>query len=310
MGIIDTCKSLAWKGVDYLAEKEPTILLVGGLIGTGVAVVGLCKATIECQEPMGSTLEYLANKRNEMKTIEEEEKANPELKDPESKALIRNEMMRTYKQTAVLAVKKYGPWVALLATSMGCIGLSHVRMAERISALGAAYTLLSQDFNNYRTNVINDAGEEADKRYKAKYTPVSVETTEITEDGEVIKGDVMEVKFEPSGLDFVFDSSHPWWRTKENGDGDTVENERLLRHTILELNHQLRTRGVIGYNDIMNALMLTKKKAGIAVGRHWDYSVEDQSLPQLKISFTEVDNGRDEIICSLNCDQNILGAYA
>lgn len=138
-------------GKKIIVKHSPKILLAVG-IGSGVgATVAGCVAMTKMDPILANHKEKLDDIHAKKGKIEENA-YNKSL----TKEYIRysGDIGKTWGPCAFLTV-------ASIACTLGCYGI----MSKKLSAVTSAFALISSKFDEYRENVIADAGEEKDKYY-------------------------------------------------------------------------------------------------------------------------------------------------
>ena len=155
---IQTAKFAIGRGGLILKKYSPEILTAAGVIGTVGSTVLACKATLKVED----ILDEAKKKSNLINAVHDGEiEVDAEYTDKDySKDLLVN---RT--QTAVKLIKLYGPAISLGALSITAIlGGQHI-LRKRNVAVMAAYKLCEESFNNYRSRVKDELGEEKDRQF-------------------------------------------------------------------------------------------------------------------------------------------------
>lgn len=229
-------------GAQHLAKQfAPEILTGVGLVGgIGAAVLG-ARATLK--------LEGILDEMNrELGMIVEgpgSDKAKAQL----------------YVKTTLKIIKLYGPSVSLGVASIAAILSGHGMLRKRNAALVAAYGVLEQAFDNYRSRVREEFGEEKDLEiWRGERQTVTG------------KGDKKEIAM-------VWDESlvvspyarifRPWTHPQggstqwdENPDYNLVFLNAQERYA----NQRLQSRGHLYLNEVYDALGFDHSDEGAVVG--------------------------------------------
>jgi hypothetical protein len=139
-----------------LKNASPTIMVVGGCIGVGVGVVLACKATLKADQILDE-IEEEVNKVNHVRDITDEETYSE--KD------FQKDMTIVYAKGGARLVKLYLPAIIAIIGSLALILGGHRILLHRQLALAAAYEAVSKGYDAYRGRVIEDLGEDADRKY-------------------------------------------------------------------------------------------------------------------------------------------------
>lgn len=184
--------------------------------------------------------------------------------------------------------KAYAPGVSLAVLSTTCILGSHGIMKKRNIALAAAYKTMEQTFSDYRKRLIEDVGEDADRKYY-----YGIETEEVTEDAVDENGKKKKVKktvetIKNPGEHSIYaryfdEGSTQWSKTPEY-------NLLFLKNTQNYMNDLLHSRGHVFLNEVYDALGLEHSQAGAVVG--WimgegrdnciDFGIFNQDEPRVR----------------------------
>lgn len=164
-----------------LWKYSPTILAVVGTGGVITAGVMACKATLKLEDTV-------AEANDDIQTVKESfEVANEHPDDDGSKEYIekqyRKDLFKAYANMCGAIAKLYGPSVLVCMSSVACIFGSKKIMDDRYSACLAACTTTERLFAKYRKNVIDDLGEEADRKYRFGTQTHVVETPVLDKKG-------------------------------------------------------------------------------------------------------------------------------
>lgn len=230
-------------------KYSPELLLVGGIGGLFVSGIMIARA----YERASQSIDVANCEKN---GLDQDESLNEEE---------YRERKREIICTCVKDVTKaYAPGVSLAVLSTTCILGSHGIMKKRNVALAAACKAMEQTFSDYRKRLIEDAGEDADRKYY-----YGIETEEITEDvvdengkKKKVKKTIEKVKNpgEHSIYARYFDEgSTQWSKTPEY-------NLLFLKNTQNYMNDLLHSRGHVFLNEVYDALGLEHSQAGAVVG--------------------------------------------
>lgn len=139
-----------------LKNASPTIMLIvgSGMILGGVAAA--CNATLKADKVLDE-IEEDVNKVNHVRDITDEETYSE--KD------FQKDMTIVYAKGGAKLAKLYLPAFILVVGGLALIIGGHKIMLHRQLALAAAYEAVSTGYNAYRGRVIEDLGEDADRKY-------------------------------------------------------------------------------------------------------------------------------------------------
>lgn len=253
---IQTAKFAIGRGGLVLKKYSPEILTAAGVIGTVGSTVLACKATLKVED----ILDEAKKKSNLINAVHDGEiEVDAEYTDKDySKDLLVN---RT--QTAVKLIKLYGPAITLGALSITAIlGGQHI-LRKRNVAIMAAYKLCEESFNNYRSRVKDELGEEKDRQFYYGITEETVKEKVKSKDGKT-KTVTKKVEKTPDHLCSqyarFFDEANPNW------DKSPEQNMYFLKMVQNQMNDKLQARGHVFLNEVYDALGFDRSEAGQFVG--------------------------------------------
>ena len=257
---IQTAKFAIGRGGLVLKKYSPEILTAAGVIGTVGSTVLACKATLKVED----ILDEAKKKSNLINAVHDGEiEVDAEYTDKDySKDLIVN---RT--QTAVKLIKLYGPAISLGALSITAIlGGQHI-LRKRNVAVMAAYKLCEESFNNYRSRVKDELGEEKDRQFYYGMTEETVKDKVKSKDGKT-KTVTKKVEKAPDHLYSqyarFFDEANINW------DKSPEQNMYFLKMVQNQMNDKLKARGHVFLNEVYDALGFDRSEAGQLVGWVWN----------------------------------------
>lgn len=257
---IQTAKFAIGRGGLILKKYSPEILTAAGVIGTVGSTVLACKATLKVED----ILDEAKKKSNLINAVHDGEiEVDAEYTDKDySKDLIVN---RT--QTAVKLIKLYGPAISLGVLSITAIlGGQHI-LRKRNVAVMAAYKLCEESFNNYRSRVKNELGEEKDRQFYYGMTEETVKDKVKSKDGKT-KTVTKKVEKAPDHLYSqyarFFDEANINW------DKSPEQNMYFLKMVQNQMNDKLKARGHVFLNEVYDALGFDRSEAGQLVGWVWN----------------------------------------
>lgn len=257
---IQTAKFAIGRGGLVLKKYSPEILTAAGVIGTVGSTVLACKATLKVED----ILDEAKKKSNLINAVHDGEiEVDAEYTDKDySKDLIVN---RT--QTAVKLIKLYGPAITLGALSITAIlGGQHI-LRKRNVAIMAAYKLCEESFNNYRSRVKDELGEEKDHQFYYGITEETVKDKVKSKDGKT-KTVTKKVEKAPNHLysqyaRFFDEANINWNKSPE-------QNMYFLKMVQNQMNDKLKARGHVFLNEVYDALGFDRSEAGQLVGWVWN----------------------------------------
>lgn len=249
-------------------KSSPTILLVAG-IGTGIfAGYKACKATLKAEKiyrdykEKRNIIEMVhANSTNaetvELYDVEEytEEDYAKDVRDTNVKLVV--DMIKTYAVPALLA-----------SAAVSMITGSHVIMHKRCTALTGTVISLTEALRQYRKNVVDELGEEADHRFANNIKEIEIEDPETKEKKKVKKSinnkNPFAFWFGPTYTDSHGDEYvNPYWSN------DAQYNIDQLKRMMMGLNEQLQRNENLFVNEVFDAFVKPRTSDGAKFG--WIY---------------------------------------
>ena len=273
-----------------LAKKAPAIYLAVGLISGAAGLVMACKASTKISKVVDD------HKKAVEEIQEEVAKDNPEVYSKEDGV---KDMQITTVQTGVKVAKLYAPAAALCTLSLVSILASHNLLKKRNAALTAAYAAVDKTFKDYRKNVIENLGKDADIKFRHGINTVE-ETTE-NPDGTTTTTETAIVKA-VSDYERTFDKKSRMYEGVLEYDLMTLRAQESLANDILT------AHGVLFLNDVLELLDLPKTKAGQIVGWTYDKNGNNPNGDNfVDFRTTVVNEGTNPVILlDFNCDGDVL----
>jgi hypothetical protein len=235
------------------SKHSPQALFVAGVVGFGATVVLAAQATLKLED-------VLDDAREAAETLEFASTDPGYLEEHGPESLVK---AKTYLKvrTAGRIVKLYLPALIIGSLSVAALTGSHRILTKRNAALTAAYSAIDKGFREYRARVVEDLGEEQDKKYR--YGVEKVRTTEVDEDG---KKRVVEKKVATGVSDYgrCFRDGNPNWTDRNE------INFIFLRGIQVMANERLQAKGFVLLNDVYKDLGLEQTTAGSVVGWLWN----------------------------------------
>lgn len=246
-----------------ISKASPEIF-VG--IGIGCMIAGTvfaCKATLKADTVIKEKNETLGKvKAARDAVLNDDEDFKDITEDVYSAEDYRKDLIITYTNAAKGFIKLY--WPAILCGTVGVASIlyGHNILSSRNVAIAAAYETVKEGYSEYRKRVIDELGEDADRRFRYGIQKKDIEVEEEKEDGtvktktkknaDVLEGYSKNAKF--------FDSSSPYWEKSAE------HNLYFLLERQEYANHLLQTRGHIFVNEIYDMLGIPRTKAGAVEG--------------------------------------------
>ena len=239
-----------------IQKNSPEILMGVGVIGVISSTILACKQTAKAND-------ILNEKNDKVK----EARAN----FAEDKKACDKAIATEYAKTGVKLVQVYAPAAAIGVASIGCIFGSHDILKKRNIALSAAYTATDKSFKRYREKVVEKFGEAVDDELRFDITKEKETETVVDENGKKkkVKKDVEVSHIDENGLSpysfFFMPPSRCWNKDPEINLAFLQSQEKIF-------NAQLKAKGRVFLNEVLEALDLPVTKAGQIVG--WVYDPE------------------------------------
>lgn len=261
-------------------KAAPGLMIAFGI--TGVAV-GSYKAAKVAPEAKEAIAEFKATRE----AIEQNEK------DPEAK---RECIKAGYRSLGSTLLHAYAKPLLYVSGGTALILGGHGIVSKKLATTTASLISTDRLFRNYRNNVIEDQGEEADFRYRTGVKTVNVETVE-----QDVRGRKRKVNKEYDVLDEIvgdpflkmFDESNP------NFTKNPTRNLEFLQERVKFLNRRLVAEGFVSLNDVLYDLGFNRCAEGSVYG--WIYNPDDPNC------HNEIDIGISDI--RRKTIQNAINGY-
>lgn len=241
MSRFEPLAKLAHKSLFLLKRHSPEILTGAGVIGVVASGVMLVRAGMK-------TPEIIGQHKADMMVFEE---TSSQVSSEQN----RKDTYYRYAKTGGELAKIYSVPILTGVVGVSCIVGGHGQLRKRNFAYAAAYKALEETFQNYRNNVAEVLGEDAEKDIKRG---VQVEEYE-TDKGEVKTRKSINSHL-ASGYSRVFDGSNSNWQ------GDPDYNVMFLQRNQQWANDLFQLKGYMFLNDVYERLGFEKTKAGQIVG--------------------------------------------
>jgi hypothetical protein len=143
-----------------LKAKAPTIMVVGGVSAMGAGTVLACKQTLKVEA-------VLQKHTPDLEKIQQGEAL--ELKSYTAD-VARSDRVKVYSRAGFDMVKLYAVPGILFLGGAGLVFQGHRIMIQRNATLAIAFTGLKSIFDQYRANVVDEFGSEADQAMYSGYS--------------------------------------------------------------------------------------------------------------------------------------------
>lgn len=166
MSVIDKIVGGANKAFTFVEPHLPTIGIVGGTILVGIGGFMTGKATLQVHKITEDHKSMVNETRREVNGYSEERYTESERK---------RDVFQCYCVTAGKLARLYAPGLTIAAAGFACMfaGLGTLKRWHALAVSSVA--ALDERFSQYRGNVINELGTEADKRFMLGEKAQSVE---------------------------------------------------------------------------------------------------------------------------------------
>lgn len=249
-------------------KSSPTILLFAG-IGTGLfAGYKACKATLKAEKIYHSYKE----KRNIIEMVHDNS-ANAEtvrLYDVEeyTEEDYAKDVRDTNVKLVVDMIKTYAVPALLASAAVSMITGSHVIMHKRCTALTGTVISLTEALRQYRKNVVDELGEEADHRFANSIKEIEIEDPETKEKKKVKKSinnkNPFAFWFGPTYIDqYGEECRNPHW---SNDASCNLLQLRIFRN---HLSERLKTNESLFVNEVFDTFGRPRSSDGAQYG--WIY---------------------------------------
>lgn len=233
----------------------PQAMIIGGGIGTVVAIVVACIETKKA-------LEIIDDSKKNISDIRESE-----ITDGYTEKDKKRDLTKAYARTAGKLALNYAPAAGIEIASLGLIGGGAKIINDQKVTLATALAANIGDFKNYRKKLIakfGDEGEALDKELRYGLTEVEEKEKETDENGKTKtvtkKKFLTDGEVSANGYKRLFDARNPLWDSHP----DTVLF--LLRAKQNWFNDRLNAFGYVFLNDVLEELGFEKTRIGQEVG--------------------------------------------
>ena len=287
-----------------LKSASPEIF-VGAGIGCMIAgTVYACKATLKADEVLKEKDIDVA-KIKKLKEIAEDENNHVVSENDYSDENYRKDIFIAYAKMARGFIRLYAPAITFGAVGIAAILHGHDILSKRNIASAVAYEALKEGYSEYRKRVVEELGEEADRRFKYGIQKKDIEIEEEQEDGTVkkkIKKNAEVVDGYSKNAKFFDSGSQYWCKSPEY-------NLLFLRERQEYVNGILHSRGHVFLNEVYDLLGIPRTEEGQKEGWIDDgVGFVDFGIYQLyREAARDFVNGYENVILlDFNVDGNIL----
>ena len=309
-------KFAAIKGGFLLRKYAPQILTATGVTGFVATVAVGCKSTLKAED--------ILEEHEKMVSMASEayEKSEPGQYTEDD---YNKDLFKAKKRTFFKFVKLYAPTVTLGLVSIACVLSGHHIMATRNAAIAAAYKAGEAAFRAYRKNVVDEFGEEVDKRMSDTLKAEDIQkVSELQRKPKTKKEKSVRQKVADRDMRIyqrVFDKNNPRWP----GNDESMVMAALMQYEAeLDNVYQSKPNGTMTFYDALRIGGFTEKY-GYDVPREahvlgWskfaqqgdghvrigiDDLKEDSVVKLINHRFTR-DGDEIKVLLNFNCDGPIL----
>lgn len=185
MSIIDTAIGKANQFADFIKPHMPVIEVVVGTVAVGAGGFITGRASIKVHDILDEHKKAVDETRREINGLTEEEYSETERKQ---------DVVRVYSVTARKVAGTFAPGIGLCVFGVTaiCHGVGTLKNWHSLAVSAAAS--ISEQFADYRGNVINELGAEADQKFlvgdvveqNRQHKEVDLEVRKIDEDGNEV----------------------------------------------------------------------------------------------------------------------------
>lgn len=315
MGIRDSLSKLITYGAIKIQENSPTLYFVGGFGLLGLGIVEACKATLKAEEVL---CQIETEKEEELagynETIERAIEEAPKRGREYTKEQIERDRyvarVKTWAHAAGKCIVRFGKLYAkpAILIGLGVFGIlrSHNILTSRLTSAVATCSLISNQFDAYREAVIQEYGDDADKKLRlAKIAKIAAENTTGGSEGN---GNInMRIG--------NTDVARYYIGAEKETANDAINRIICVRNMAEEI---LISRGYITLNEVYRALQIPETDAGLTLG--WSVKHNKDGVGRIDFGvngLNHTNNWRREwedeydhyhrILLDFNVDGNIYG---
>lgn len=242
-------------------KNAPELLLGGAIIAGGAALYFAGKNTISAQE-------VIARHKEKMDEIQEAIEVADEGEFTEKDVKINK--VRVWANTIWELSKCYAPTIIFVLLTLTLVLTSHGILKHRNIVLATTLAGVREAFNDYRSRVVRDLGQEYDEHFLYDTQEVEKEITVIDEKTGKEKTKKIKVKQPTKVSDYArfYDESCKGW-SKDGG-----ANYNFVRAKMVSLQDKLVAQGFLFLNDVYTALGMDITVKGQSAG--WIYDPNDK----------------------------------
>lgn len=253
-------------------RSSPTLLFVGGVVGVVATAALAGHATLRANEALKEINSDL-EKAKELLQREDDRYTEDDFK---------KDLVILYSRKFVTVSKTYGPTILVGVVSIAMLTKSHRMLTSRNAALTAAYAALEKGFAEYRRRVVQEYGEDVDRKLR-----FSKDLEQKSSDNEFATK-----SHTPSDEYSIY--ARFFDQTSDKYENDAEYNLMYLRAKQNFANDLLRSRGHLFLNEVYDMLGLARSRAGQVVG--WALTNDGDNY----VDFGIFDHGRETSMAFVN----------
>ena len=293
-----------------VSNHSPEILVGAGIVGGAVTTVQACRATVKVVD-IGYSNAMLYGKIDAIEEVMD--MRNAEIyQDTDGKEYTREDIVMDRKaikyQTIMAYIKSYTPVVLLGAASAVSILCGFNILNRRNMMLVAAYTSLERSFNLYRKRVIDEAGPDADWRYRTGAVLEKHEENVIDpETGEVktkkVKGEYIKDDDVAMPIDYTINLGRECKAPFVRDSIDYTRTYDFLEMISSNATNDIQTFGWVSLNDIRRELYCPP----VAIGQIAGWTKDGDGFVDFRArEIYDEKLGKNTIILDPNVDGSII----
>ena len=261
----------AGKVIFETSKKSPEILIGVGVAGVVTSTVLACKATLKLNGRL-TTMQDELSIANELKDAvgEEGRIVGVDKETGEDREVVysetdyRKDLFAIYTKNVFVILKDYAPALIIGTLSLAAILGSHKILKGRNIALASAYKALDVAYEEYRSRVREEYGEEKDRDFHLGLRDEKKTVKELNEETGKEVSKKINVKTSNGTTHspyarFFDEFSTQWQRNPQH-------NLFFLRAQQQMFNDLLISRGHVFLNEVYDALGFERTEAGNVVG--------------------------------------------
>lgn len=238
-----------------IKANAPDIMLGVGIGAICFGVYSACKATLKTE----IVVEDLEHNKLE---IENAEKRN-EITNEDAKRMLAT----AYVDSAKTVAKLYAPSFLLVGGGIACAVGGQRILKKRNLALAAAYKMVDEGYSRYRQNVVDEMGEDADRRFRFGTKTSDIEYETVGDDGKTKKKKVKNAEVVANNSEGYSPYAKFFDEGCEQWVPDSPEyNLIFLRDVEAECQRKFDRRGYLLLSDVYESLGIPVTEASLVVG--------------------------------------------